>query len=233
MSLTINLICFDINYSNNTLEINEENFFRLFYNKDFSSPLNLIKNFLYNNKKAKIKNLKKSNSYISIAFWFQINEKKKIIFNIIIIHDFSRIYNLCLASDGYIIFFDLENKKYKENLNNIIEYIKESCDIETRTHIIRVHKDKNFENDEIISINKYLENKNIKFSFYQMNLNNDKENNINELNEEDEIEENEETIITFEGFIKKIYHEKIRQFKEFSKYNDSNSTSGTSKCLIY
>lgn len=231
MSITINLICFDINYSDNKLEINEENFFKLKNNNDFLSPLTIIKNFLFVNKKAEIKKVKKTSSKIEIEFLFQVNEKKKVFYNIIILHDFTRIYNICLASDGYLIFFSSENQKYKKKLDNIIEYIKESCDVETKTYIINVYKDKCLENNEINSINQYLENKKIIYYFYQ--IHNDDNGNKSEINSEEKINENEESSITFEELIKKSYIEKTRRFSGVSLYYDPKSASGKSKCLIY
>ena len=233
MSITINLICFDINYSDNKLEINEENFFKLYYNNnDFPSPLTLIKNFLYDNKKAQIQKVKKTSSKIEIEFLFQVNEKKKVFYNIIILHDFTRIYNICLASDGYLIFFSSENQIYKKKLDNIIEYIKESCDVETKAYIINVYKDKCLENNEINSINQYLENKKIIYYFYQIH-NDDGDGNNNEIKWEEKINENEESSITFEELIKKSYIEKTRRFSGVSLYYDPKSGSGKSKCLIY
>ena len=158
MSLIIQLICFDINYYfEKNFDINEENFFNFNYNiLDFASPLNIIYNFLYKNEKANITEIKKTSSKIEINFSFQMNEKKIVSFNINVLHDFTCIYNICLASDAYIIFINSENKKIKGKLGNIIEYIKESCDNETKSYIISVYKNKKLSNDEIDSINQYL-----------------------------------------------------------------------------
>ena len=64
--------------------------------------------------------VKKIFSKIEIEFFFQINEKKKILYNIIILHNFTLIYNIYLASDDYLIFFFRESKDRKK-LDYIIE----------------------------------------------------------------------------------------------------------------
>ena len=64
--------------------------------------------------------VKKIFSKIEIEFFFQINEKKKILYNIIILHNFTLIYNIYLASDDYLIFFSRESKERKK-LDYIIE----------------------------------------------------------------------------------------------------------------
>ena len=236
MSFTIKLICFDINYFETNFDINEENFFKYNYELlDFASPLNIIKNFLYKNEKTKVIEIKKSSSKIEIKFSFQVNEKKIISFKIIILHDFTCIYNICLASDGYLIFINSENKKIKERLGNIIDYIKESCDSETKTYIIRVYKNK-VNNNEIDAINQFLETKKFIYEYYRIKLA-DIRNNASENNEidDDEIYEKENKegyIITFGNMIRKIYFNKIQSFKEISSYYNKNEGNSKSHCLI-
>ena len=243
MSLIIQLICFDINYFETNFDINEENFFKNNYSfLDYASPLNIIKNFLYKNEKAKILGIKKSSSKIEINFSFQINEKKTVSFNIIVLHDFTRIYNICLSSDGYILFIRSENKKVKENLDKIIDYIKESCDNETKTYIISAYKKKDLNSNEIDSIIQYLESKKFIYDFYQMKLIDIRNKKIenNEDNEDNEIgddefykkENKEGNVITFGNMIRKIYINKIQNFKEVSSYYSKNEGNSKSKCLI-
>ena len=238
MSLTMQLICFDINYFETNFDINEDNFFKYNYSfLDFASPLNIIKNFLYKNEKAKLIEIKRSSSKMEILFSFQVNEKKMVSFNIIILHDFTCIYNICLASDGYIIFINSENKKIKEKLGNIIDYIKESCDNETKTYIISVYKNKELNNNEIDSINQYLGAKKFLYDFYQMELidisSKNNENN-DEINDDEIYKENEEDddIINFGNIIRKIYINKIQSFNEVSSYYNKNDGNSKSKCLI-
>ena len=237
MSLTISLIVFDINFDEIKLELNKQNFFSLPNNKDFSSPINMIKNFLSYNNKAKLIEVKKTSSKIKINFSYQINEKKLIIFNIIILHDFSRIYNICLSSDGYIIFLNSENKKIKDNLDNIIEYIKDSCDIETKTFIINVYKNQNLSEKKNNIINNYLDKKELRYNYYQMKYMDDNINNINNdeiIDDDNDFENIENDDITFEKLLRIVYDNKIKYFSGVSLKYCSNSGSGNDcKCLIY
>ena len=249
MSLVVQLICFDINYFETKFDINEENFFKFNYGfLDYASPLNMIKNFLYKNEKTKNFSIKKSDLIIEISFSFQVNERKIVSFNINLLHDFTNIYDICLSSDGYLIFINSENKKIKKKLGNIIEYIKESCDIEAKTYIISVFKNKNLNTNEIDLINEYLEAKKFIYDFYQMKLidirNKNNENNENNKNNEnndnneindDEIykkENKEGNIITFEKMIRKIYINKIQSYNEVSSFCKKNDGINKSHCLI-
>ena len=238
MSFTIKLICIDINYFETNFDINEENFFKNNYSfLDYASPLNIIKNFLYKNEKAKILGIKKSSSKIEINFSFQINEKKTVSFNIIVLHDFTRIYNICLSSDGYILFINSENKKKKEKLGNIIEYIKESCDNETKTYIISVYKNKELSSNEIDSINQYLKTKKFIYDFYQMELidirNKNRENNEIKDDEIYKKENKEGSILNLGNIIRKIYINKVQSFNEVSSYYNKTEGNSKSNCLIF
>ena len=229
---------FYINYYENNFDINAESFFKFNYNfLDFASPLNIIKNFLYKNEKAKITEIKKSSSKIEINFSFQVNEKKIVSFNIIVLHDFTRIYNICLASDGYILFINSENKKKKEKLGNIIEYIKESCDNETKTYIISVYKNKELSSNEIDSINQYLKTKKFIYDFYQMELidirNKNRENNEIKDDEIYKKENKEGSILNLGNIIRKIYINKVQSFNEVSSYYNKTEGNSKSNCLIF
>ena len=233
MSLVISLIFFDINNKYDKLEINEENFLSYFDTKDISSPLNIIKTFLSNSNRIEILKVKKTSTKIKVNFSYNL-ENQLIIFSIIILYDFSRIYNVCLSSDGYFIFLNSQNKKIKEKLNDTIEYIKGSCDPETKIFFINVYKDQMLNEEENNSMKQYLNLKNLKCSYYQMIL----EDNIyyeDDNSLPDEILNNiENDNITFEKLLKITFYYKTYLFPSYKFKSKSNSENkGTSKCLIY
>ncbi len=233
MSLVISLIFFDINNKYDKLEINEENFLSYFDTKDFSSPLNILKTFLSNSNRIEILKVKKTSTKIKVNFSYNL-ENQLIIFNIIILYDFSRIYNICLSSDGYFIFLNSQNKNIKEKLNDIIEYIKGSCDTETRIYFINVYEDQMLNEEENNSMKHYLNLKNLKCSYYQMlfedNIYYDDDNSL-----PDEILNNiENDNITFEKLLKITFYYKTHLFPSYKLKSKSNSENkATSKCLIY
>ena len=233
MSLVISLIFFDINNKYDKLEINEENFLSYFDTKDISSPLNILKTFLSNSNRIEILKVKKTSTKIKVNFSYNL-ENQLIIFSIIILYDFSRIYNICLSSDGYFIFLNSQNQKIKEKLNDIIEYIKGSCDPETKIYFINVYKDQMLNEEENNSMKQYLNLKNLKCSYYQMLL----EDNIyyeDDNSLPDEILNNiENDNITFEKLLKITFYYKTHLFPSYKFKSKSNSENkGTSKCLIY
>ena len=233
MSLVISLIFFDINNKYDKLEINEENFLSYFDTKDISSPLNILKTFLSNSNRIEILKVKKTSTKIKVNFSYNL-ENQLIIFSIIILYDFSRIYNVCLSSDGYFIFLNSQNEKIKEKLNDIIEYIKGSCDPETKIFFINVYKDRMLNEEENNSMKQYLNLKNLKCSYYQMLL----EDNIYYEDDNalpDEILNNiENDNITFEKLLKITFYYKTYLFPSYKFKSKSNSENkATSKCLIY
>ena len=233
MSLVISLIFFDINNKYDNLEINEENFLTYCDTKDFSSPLNILKTFLSNSNRIEILKVKKTSTKIKVNFSYKL-EKQSIIFSIIILFDFSRIYNVCLSTDGYFIFLNSQNNKIKEKLNDIIEYIKGSCDPETKIYIINVYKDHMLSEEENNSMKQYLYLKNLKCSYYQMiyedNIYYEDDNTL-----PDKILDNiENDNITFEKLLKITFYYKTHSFPSYKlKYESNSESKATSKCLIY
>ena len=233
MSLVISLIFFDISNKYDKLEINEENFLSYFDTKDISSPLNILKTFLSNSNRIEILKVKKTSTKIKVNFSYNL-ENQLIIFSIIILYDFSRIYNVCLSSDGYFIFLNSQNEKIKEKLNDIIEYIKGSCDPETKIFFINVYKDQMLSEEENNSMKKYINLKNLKCSYYQMafedNIYYEDDNTLpNEI-----LDNIENDNITFEKLLKITFYYKTNLFPSYKFKSKSNSENkATSKCLIY
>ena len=100
-----------------------------------------------------------------------------------------------------------------------------------------VYKNKELNNNEIDSINQYLETKKFIYDFYQIELidisSKNNENN-DEINDDEIYKENEEDddIINFGNIIRKIYINKIQSFNEVSSYYNKNDGNSKSKCLI-
>ena len=233
MSLVISLIFFEINNKYDQLEINEENFLSYFDSKDFSSSLNILKTFLSNSNRIEILKVHKSAKKIKVNFLYKL-ESQSITFSIIILYDFSRIYNICLSSDGYFIFLNSQNKQIKEKLNDIIEYIKGSCDPETKIYVINVYKDQMLSKEENNSMKQYLKLKKLKASYYQMKF----EDNIYYEDDNDYPDEILDKIkndnVTFEKLLKITFYYKTYFFPSYKLKSKSHSENkNTSKCLIY
>ena len=132
------------------------------------SPFSVLSKFLSNNLCSNIKNINKH----SIEYDYQIDS------NVIVHTQFSeaytldRKYNMSNYADSYIIIIDLESKLSYSNLDSIITYMKENCNIDKKIFFLGIYK--NLDNiDEDLkeeNIKDFIDNNKLNYDYLELNL---------------------------------------------------------------
>ena len=163
----ITIVCFDINndYEEDFIESLGENIFAL------ECPLRIFDEFLEMNLFLETSKNRRNNSEFKYTFQTNIYEKNVII-EIIVLYDLSYIHNISLEADAYLLFANLEKIQTMSQLEKIITYILQSCNIIIKTYIIGIYKDKIIPNLKKETIELYLEEQNINYEYYQIKNNN-------------------------------------------------------------
>lgn len=197
--IVFNMVCFTTN--NNTF-----------------SPLTIMKKFLINsgnNNKPEIKNN-------NMNFYFQLENNKykinKILISIYQILNFEEgNFDLCSFADSYLIIIDLEKDGIYEQLDIIISFMNNYCDLEKNVFVLGVYNNAKNIKKELAEENiiEYLDEKKLTYEYVESNS-----------------ESSQDLVKTIDFILKegiKKFENKIIENANNSK-NDSESKSN---CLIF
>ena len=174
-------------------------------------PLTILRNYAiyseYNKKEVK--------RYNPLEFYYKERA---------ILISFHQIINLaqeknyiCCLADSYLIFLDLEKTNTFENLNEIINFMNNLCDLEKTVYIVGLYSDFKKIKDDLNegSIKEFLENKKLLYEYFEAKI-----QSTNDFNKTIDF-------IIEEGIKKK--ENKLKN-QELSTKNDSESKSN---CFIF
>ena len=180
----IKVVFFDIN---SKYEEDEEEI--VSSEEKLESPIKIIKYFC---KNKELTNFSENNSNSSeIKFEFTLTRNKSLInCNCLIISDLFYIHSNSLYSDGYVVFFNLEESKIYEKLEKIICYMKDSCSLEVTMFFIGVYNKEVLEENKENNIIKFLDDiGDMNYEYIEMKLTEDEKSiDDGKLNEKKIIE---------------------------------------------
>ena len=182
-------------------------------NLELFEPISILKQFMESTNQTK----KKLNKENPLNFNYKINEKK-ILLSFHQINDFTQEKSdICYFADSYLIIIDLENDNTYKNLDEIIIFMKNLCDLEKTVFVLGLYsnaeKTRNNLNEE--NVTEYLEEKRLIYEYFESNI-----DSINDLNKTIDF-------ILKEGF-KKI-EKKIKEgYNGYQTDSESNS-----HCFIF
>ena len=182
-------------------------------NLELFEPISILKQFMESTNQTK----KKLNKENPLNFNYKINEKK-ILLSFHQINDFTQEKSdICYFADSYLIIIDLENDNTYKNLDEIIIFMKNLCDLEKTVLVLGLYsnaeKTRNNLNEE--NVTEYLEEKRLIYEYFESNI-----DSINDLNKTIDF-------ILKEGF-KKI-EKKIKEgYNGYQTDSESNS-----HCFIF
>lgn len=173
MSTELIIIFFNINeYSDEIKENIEQNF-----REDNSQYLTyFLEYFLSEHIIVDLEKYTDNPSQIQYNFIYQIEPGKTASCNVYIINDFSKIHEICLYSDSYIIFCNPEQKETKSKIISIINYIKNDCCNDIITNIIGIYNNLNSNKIKLNDMKSFLNSQNFLYKYYQIYV--EKEFNI-------------------------------------------------------
>ena len=132
------------------------------------SPCSVLNIFLSNNLCSNIKNI---NNH-SIEYDYQLDS------NVIVHTQFSeaytlnRKYDMSIYADSYIIIIDLESEVSYTNLDSIISYMKENCNIEKKIFFLGIYKNVDNINEDLKeeNIKDFIDNKKLNYDYLELNI---------------------------------------------------------------
>ena len=132
------------------------------------SPCSVLNTFLSNNLCSNIKNINKH----SIEYDYQIDS------NVLVHTQFSEAYTLnkkyemSKYADSYIIIIDLESDVSYTNLDSIISYMKDNCNIEKKIFILGIYKNVDDIDDDLKeeNIKDYIDSKKLNYDYLELNI---------------------------------------------------------------
>lgn len=233
MSESIKLDFFDINgeYKENVNVDVKKNFLL------FDSPMRILEQYINNNFLQDLKKDCEDQYIIKYSFSYNIEKNKKISINCNIFNNFSVTHNDILESNGYFIFFNLEDKKTFELLEKLINYIIEYGSYHVKTYIIGVFNEKIEEKMNYENMDDFLANFHFEYEYYEMFI-----GDSNKFKEIKDIHKKSETMETiFKNIFQNIYggERAPRAFgkgngKKNNKYYDKDyGTQGCKNCEIF
>lgn len=197
--IVFNMVCFTTN--NNTF-----------------SPLTIMKKFLINsgnNNKPEIKNN-------NMNFYFQLENNKykinKILISIYQILNFEEgNFDLCSFADSYLIIIDLEKDGIYEQLDIIISFMNNYCDLEKNVFVLGVYNNAKNIKKELAEENiiEYLDEKKLTYEYVESNS-----------------ESSQDLVKTIDFILK----EGIKKFENKiieNANNTKNDSESKSNCLIF
>ena len=184
-------------------------------------PLKILRNYAiysgYNKKEVK--------RYNPLEFYYKERT---------ILISFHQIINLaqeknyiCCLADSYLIFLDLEKTNTFENLNEIINFMNNLCDLEKTVYIVGLYSDFKKIKDDLNegSIKEFLENKKLLYEYFEAKI--QSTNDFNKINSLYFPKNKTIDFIIEEGIKKK--ENKLKN-QELNTKNDSESKSN---CFIF
>ena len=153
-SYTFNMICFTTN-------------------NDRFSPKTIIKKYIENSGYDNMKIIKDN----SLNFYYKLeNEQYKLNKLLISVHEILNFengkYDICCFADSYLIIIDLEKDDTYDNLDIIINFMKNVCDLEKNIFVLGVYVDakntkKELDEENIIE---YLDDKKLIYEYVESNI---------------------------------------------------------------
>ena len=110
---------------------------------------------------------------ISCEFSLPVSKRGKIM--MISIPDITRTYDGLTDVDFYFLFVHLQNDNAQKEFELICSYMKKNCDLNKKIYVFGVVKD-NFKEKKMTkeNVKKILEENNMIFKYYEINLNDEK-----------------------------------------------------------
>ena len=138
-------------------------------------PISILKKFMESTNQTKKKVTKEN----PLNFNYKINDKK-ILLSFHQITDFTQEkLDICYFADSYLIIIDLENDNTYKNLEEIIIFMRNLCDLEKTVFVLGLYsntqKTKNNLNEE--NVIEFLEEKRLIYEYFESNI-----DSINDLN---------------------------------------------------
>lgn len=194
------------------------------------SPMRILDQYISENFLQDLKKETGDQFLTRYQFSYEMSPNKLISIKCDIIYNFSVSHQSIFDSNGYIVFCNLESDSTYELLTKIMDYIRETCSVNTKTYIIGVFKENIDEDKNYSKMNKFLSRENIEYEYYEAFLGD--ANNIEIVKKEYEGAEilNE----TFKNIFKEIYDggHGPRFSKGFNNKDDAKDKS-MGKCLIF
>lgn len=135
-------------------------------------PSTILKIFLSNNFCINTKYINENR----IEYDYLIdNDKDNVIHTIFVeAKSLNKKYEINRIANSYLIIIDLEKDNTYKELDSIILYILNNCDLEKKTFVIAVYKDVNNIKEELKeeNIKDYIDNKRINYEYLELNINN-------------------------------------------------------------
>ena len=148
----------------------KKNFKTLSFSTNVSnlSPCSVLNILLSNNLCSNIKNLNKH----AVEFDYQF------VSNVLVHTQFSEAYTLNKKysmsnyADSYIIIIDLESKVSYTNLDSIISYMKENCNIEKKIFILGIYKNVDDIDEDLKeeNIKDFIDSKKLNYDYLELNI---------------------------------------------------------------
>ena len=151
------------------------NVLRFTTNLKLFEPISILKKFMESTNQTKKKVTKEN----PLNFNYKINDKK-ILLSFHQITDFTQEkLDICYFADSYLIIIDLENDNTYKNLEEIIIFMRNLCDLEKTVFVLGLYsntqKTKNNLNEE--NVIEFLEEKRLIYEYFESNI-----DSINDLN---------------------------------------------------
>lgn len=239
MNSELKIVLLDINgeYEEKNLDQEEEDDKKKNIVK-LESPVRIMSQFCSQNI---FENLTKdTNEFQEILYKFNYPYQENGDFpcQIYIIDDLTMMHNINLTADAYIVFCNLENKFTSKKLEQMINYIKDSCSVDVKTYVIGIYQNQNFKLEEfnIDNMKLFLDSNQFLYDYFECREEdkNKEDNSQDKNNNEDDLRELKDIL----GSILKSTHElrnnitpKISRRKANSKNEDEGISNG--KCLLF
>ena len=211
------LVCFDINSvyeesSETTLKDNEKNETEL----KIDSPIRIIDDFLETH--LFVENEKKADNECEIKYKikYKISKSRKKIISVYVLNDLTFIHQICYKADGYVFFINIESENSLENLEKLMQNIKENYAVETKIYMVGIFKEKMSSCFSYEKIESFFKNYDYSYNYYQIKY----DNLIKNKNGKDVKETLSNTIDIIFKDVYDIYTEKNTQEKNMRALED-------------
>ena len=187
-------------------------------NKDRFSPLSIMNKFI---KNAGYNDIKLINDK-GLNFHYKLENKQYNINKLLIlIREIINLentkYEVCSFADSYLIIIDLEKDDTYEQLDIIINFMKNICDLDKTIFVLGVYNDANNTNKDLDEENiiEYLDGKKLIYEYVESNV-----DSIKDL------------IKTIDFIIAEGIKKNEKKIFEMEK-NNINDSQSKSRCIIY
>ena len=224
------LICFDINsvYEEGSEiptkdnEKNEPNF-------KIENPIRIIDDFLETHLFVENEKIVDNPNEIQYKIRFRISKTRKKTINVYVLNDLTYIHEICYKADGYFFFINIESENSLENLEKLMDCIKEYYAIETKIYIVGLFKEKMASCFSYEKIENFFGQYDYPYDYYQI-----KYDNFTENKKKEDVKETLSN--TIEIIFKDVYNnyvEKNKEEKEMRTLEDkAQKKKDRSSCLI-